>query len=119
MPYCILSQTVIYDLPLLQLFALQTAHEKELMSLNAKVLPLQDDVSTLNTTVELLRNQIKLMDEQMTAILMERDHYKHRADILNSKLNFSTECDSDRSMKTCVQSTEKDYDMLKIKVSAF
>lgn len=88
------------------------------MSLNAKVLPLQDDVSTLNTTVELLRNQIKLMDEQMTAILMERDHYKHRADILNSKLNFSNECDSDRSMKTCAKGTEKDYDMLKIKASA-
>ncbi|XP_077290413.1 uncharacterized protein LOC143914180 [Arctopsyche grandis] len=98
------------------LVELQTSHEKELMSLNLKVLPLQHDVESLNSTVETLRSQIKLMDEQLSTIMTERDHFKCRAEQLNSKLGQTNNVDSNRLGKVNIKTNDRDYDDLRIKV---
>lgn len=68
---------------------LQNSHEKELMSLNLKVLTLQHDVDSLNSTVEILQNQIKSMDRQLSEILIERDNLKYNAEF---KTDINSEC---------------------------
>lgn len=85
---------------------LQNSHEKELMSLNLKVLTLQHDVDSLNSTVEVLRDQIKSMDKQLSEILLERDHLK-----------YSSELKTDVDSKSLIEKKhDRGYDDLRNKV---